>query len=261
MTAAYHDRDRRSGLAGTILVHLLLTLLFLYFGLKEPFPRPEEQMLEVAMADFGTSLTGSGEVETPDPSPDNTQAAPPVSEQSDQQPEEVAVDDRSEVEVKKPDKKPKKPTDKPADKKEPEKPKEPTISKGLSEALNAWNKGGGSGGEGPSDKPGNQGVPDGVPDGIGVYKGDGWSISLGGRGLVNGPAISDKPSEAGKVVLNIFVDAGGKVIRVTQNLDKSTTTSQTLYNIARKAAMQCTFSAKPGGGEQKGEMAFVFILE
>jgi hypothetical protein len=58
------------------------------------------------------------------------------------------------------------------------------------------------------------------------------------------------------------VDRSGKVTRVTQNLDKSTTTSQTLFNIAKKAALQCTFTAKAdAAAEQVGLMVFVFQLQ
>ncbi|NUQ16718.1 MAG: hypothetical protein HUU33_15510 [Flavobacteriales bacterium] len=253
--AALQDqrRDRATGAIATVVLHALLLLLFLFVGLTEYDPPLPEETVEVAMADFGTDLAGSGEVETPDPGDQSRNA---VATTEEEQPEEVATDEASDVEVDKPRKKPK-------DEPKPTKPKEPTISKGLQNALNQWgNTGSGQSGEGSSDQSGNQGVPSGVPDGLGTFHGNGWDIRLGGRGLARGPNIADKPSEGGKVVLNIFVDRSGKVTRVTQNLDKSTTTSQTLFNIARKAAMACAFTPKPdAAAEQKGEMTFVFILE
>ncbi|MBK8583833.1 MAG: hypothetical protein IPL86_19090 [Flavobacteriales bacterium] len=85
---------------------------------------------------------------------------------------------------------------------------------------------------------------------------------MAGRGLMRGPNISEKPTEGGKVALDIFVDRTGKVTHVAFNLDRSTTTSQVLFNLAKKAALQCTFSPKPDGpAEQKGDMTFIFILE
>lgn len=259
-TAAIDERkrDRTTGAVATVLLHLLLLLVFLFVGLTEYDPPLPEEMVEVAMADLGTDLEGSGDVETPDPGDQSQSAAATATEES---PEEVATDEASEVEVEKPRERPRekpKETPKPAPK-----PPKPTISNGLQNALNQWgNKGGGQSGEGTSDQAGNAGVPDGVPDGLGTFHGNGWDIRLGGRGLARGPSITDKPSEGGRVVLNIFVDRSGKVTRVTQNLDKSTTTSQALYNIARKAAMACSFTPKPdGAAEQKGEMTFVFILE
>ena len=258
-TAALHAqrRDRTAGAVATVVLHVLLLLLFLFVGLTEYDPPIPEETVEVAMADFGTDLAGSGNVETPDPG-DQSQSAAAAS--SEDQPEEVATDEASDVEVNKPKEKPK---EKPKDTPKPTKPKEPTISTGLQNALNQWgNKGSGESGEGSSDQSGNQGVPSGVPDGLGTFHGNGWDIRLGGRGLARGPNITDKPSEGGKVVLHIFVDRTGKVTSVTQNLDKSTTTSQTLFNIARKAAMACAFTPKPdAAAEQKGEMTFVFILE
>ncbi|MBK9274429.1 MAG: hypothetical protein IPM49_07805 [Flavobacteriales bacterium] len=259
-TAALHDqrRDRTTGVIATVVLHALLLLLFLFVGLTEYDPPLPEETVEVAMADFGTDLAGSGNVETPDPG-DQSQSA--ASANSEDQPEEVATDEASDVEVNKPRDKPR---EKPKDTPKPTKPKEPTISTGLQNALNQWGNtgGGGQSGEGSSDQSGNEGVPSGVPDGLGTFHGNGWDIRLGGRGLARGPKITDKPSEGGKVVLNIFVDRTGKVTRVTQNLDKSTTTSQTLFNIARKAAMACAFTPKPdAAAEQKGEMTFVFILE
>ena len=64
------------------------------------------------------------------------------------------------------------------------------------------------------------------------------------------------------MVLNIFVDRHYKGDPGDAEPGQSTTTSQVLFNIARKAALQCTFSAKPdGAAEQRGGMSFVFILE
>ena len=51
-------------------------------------------------------------------------------------------------------------------------------------------------------------------------------------------ASATRPSEAGKVVLDIWVDREGKVMRAARNLDKSTTTSQSLVDIAKRARME-----------------------
>jgi hypothetical protein len=97
---------------------------------------------------------------------------------------------------------------------------------------------------------------------LGDFRGTGFEGKLVGRGLMRGPNITDRPDEGGKVALNIWVDRQGKVTRVTQNLDKSSTTSQVLFNIAKKGAMQCTFSAKPDGpAEQMGLLVFIFELQ
>lgn len=255
------QRDRRTGVIVTVLFHVLLTILFLFFGLKQPNPLPEEMGIEIAMANFGTSESGSGQTETPDPGSQQSAAAAAPSPSEDT-PDEVATQDDSPIAQPKPEKPKPKPKPKEDPKPKPEKPAEPTISDPLKQALSQWGQGGGQPGQGESQQPGNQGVPDGVQSGVGTFHGDGWSVSLGGRGLMKGPNISDKPSESGRVVLDIFVDRQGKVTRVAFNLAKSTTTSQTLFNIAKKAAMQCTFTPNPSGAaEQKGEMSFTFILQ
>ncbi len=258
--ALEQQRDRRTSAILTVLFHIAMIVLFLFFGLKQPDPLPEETGIEVAMADFGTSLTGSGNIETPNPGEQQSAAAAVNAAQ--ETPEEVATDDESDVAVTKPEK-PKKPKPEttPKPKPEPEKPKEPTINDKLAEALNSWGKGGGGGGEGTSNDPGNAGVESGKPDGLGTFHGDGWSINLGGRGLVKGPNITDRPNidRRSIVVITIKVDRQGKVTSAYENLTKSNTTSQILFNIAKKAAKQASFTVKADGPyEQQGEMTFIF---
>lgn len=253
-------RDRRTGVIVTVVFHVLLTILFLFFGLQQPDPLPEEMGIEIAMANFGTSETGSGDTETPDPGSQQSAAAAAPSP-SDESPEDVATQDDSPVVQAKPEKpKPKpKPNDTPKPK--PQQPAEPTISDPLKEALSQWGKGGGQPGQGDSQQPGNQGVQDGKPEGVGMMHGDGWSVSLGGRGLMKGPNITDRPEiqRRSVVVLTIKVDRNGKVTDARENLSKSNTTSQVLFNIAKKAAYQVSFTAKPDGAfEQQGEMTFIF---
>lgn len=256
------ERDRRSGLIGTIVFHVLLTLLFLFFGLQQPNPLPEEEGIELAMADFGTTTTGSGNTESPDPGDSQSSAAAsPTTDRS--TPEDVATQEDSPVEQVKPKEKPKdKPREQPKpDKPKPDKPKEPTISDPLKEALSQWGKGGGQPGDGQDQTPGNVGTPTGQPEGLGTFHGNGWSVSLGGRGLLKGPNITDRPEIDRRtvVVITIKVDREGKVTSAFENLSKSNTTSQVLFNIAKKAARQANFSAKPDGPfEQQGEMTFIF---
>jgi outer membrane biosynthesis protein TonB len=259
--AVQQERDRRTGVIATILFHILLTILFLFFGLQQPDPLPREEGIEIAMADFGTSMTGSGNVETPTPGQRQASAAPVPETQS--TPEEVATDELSEVVVVKPEKPVKpKPETTPKPKPEPEKPKEPTIDNRLAEALNTWGQDGGGGGQGETSTPGNEGIPTGTPGGVmSTMSGEGWSISLGGRGLVKGPNITDRPNIERRsiVVITIKVDRDGKVTDARDNLSKSNTTSQVLFNIAKKAARQASFTTKPDGPyEQQGEMTFIF---
>jgi hypothetical protein len=240
------QNDRRTGIISTVVLHVLMILLFLFFGLSQPNPLPEEVGIELAFEDAG-GLTGGA----PDPSPGSPQeTATPVT--APETPEEVATDENSEVEVTKPVKPTPKPTPKPAEPKPPKPNPNALFNPSTNPSTNPTT--GPPGGGPPGDKPGEGGV--------GSFHGKGFEGKLAGRGLMRGPSISEKPTEGGKVALDIFVDRTGKVTRVAFNLDRSTTTSQVLFNLAKKAALQCTFSAKPdGAAEQKGEMTFVFILE
>jgi hypothetical protein len=240
------QNDRRTGIISTVVLHVLLVLLFLFFGLSQPNPLPEEMGIELAFEDAG-GLTGG----SPDPTPGSPQeTATPVT--APETPEEVATDENSEVEVTKPVKPTPKPTPKPAEPKPPKPNPNALFNPSTNPSTNPTT--GPPGGGPPGEKPGEGGV--------GNFHGKGFEGKLAGRGLMRGPSISEKPTEGGKVALDIFVDRTGKVTRVAFNLDRSTTTSQVLFNLAKKAALQCTFSAKPdGAAEQKGEMTFVFILE
>jgi periplasmic protein TonB len=258
--ALQQERDKRTGVIVTIVFHILLSILFLYFGLEQPNPPLQEVGIEIAMADFGTSTTGKGNTENPNPGEQQASAAAVAARNT---AEEVATDENSEVVVPKPEK-PKKPAPNPSPKPDPkpqEKPKEPTPFERMMQNVE-WGKGGG-GGDGTDKETGNVGTPTGKPDGIGTFHGDGWSLSIGGgRSPMGKPVITDKPTEGGRVVVNFTVDKSGRVTSVTHNLGKSTTTSQVLFNLVKNAVQKIPFSPDPNATtEQRGEMTFVFILE
>lgn len=251
----HQRRDRRTSVIVAVLFHAALLVLFLFIGMKTYDPPPPEEGVEVAMADLGYSELGMGSTENMDPGA----TAPANAAPSDDTPEEVVTDDASTVEVVKPRDKPR---DKPKDQPKPR----DQVSTGLQNAMNAWSTQSSSSsstsGDGNDSVPGNVGIPTGDAGGSGTFGNGQGKWQLSGRGLGKGPTITDKPSEAGKVALNIYVDRSGKVTRVSQNLDKSTTTSQALFNIAKKAALQCTFTAKPDApADQVGLMIFVFQLQ
>ena len=237
--------DRRVGVIVTVVFHILLLILFLYVGLTQPDPLPQEQGIELAFEDAG-GLTG-GSIST-SPAESTPPPAPAVAQP--EAPEPVATDEASDVAVPKAVKP--KPRPEPA-KPQPRKP-DPNSLFSPSSAPSSSSSSGQNGGGPPSSTPGD--------GGSGNFKGKAFEGRLAGRGLMRGPNLSEKPTEAGKVALDIFVDRTGHVTHVAFNLDRSTTTSQTLFNLAKKAALQCTFSPKPDGpAEQKGDMTFIFILE
>lgn len=257
MITVYDDQDRRNSMIATMVVHAALLVLFLYVGLKEPDPRPKEEMLVVAsMADWGVSDTGSGEVETDNPGETETTTA--TTSQDD--PLDVATDEANDVEVVKPPKPVTKPKDpKPAT----EKPKE-QVSSGLNNAMNAWKKPNkdGEGSEGQTGTGLNEGNPNGNKDGIGTFGGDWGSLTIGGGRSPNGkPRFTNDHTEEGKVVLRFYIDRNGKVTRAEPILSESTTTSTQLFAKAKKALMEMTFSADPKApAEQQGKVSMRFTL-
>ncbi|MBK9420798.1 MAG: hypothetical protein IPN44_07075 [Flavobacteriales bacterium] len=239
------QHDRRTGVIFTIVFHILLLILFLYIGLQQPDPLPQEEGIELAFEDAG-GLTGGGS-----PAQAQTTPPPPVEAVTPETPEPVATQEESDVAVPKPT------TPKPKPQPKPPEPRKPDPRALFNPTT------GGAPGNSPSTTAGN-GPPSSTPGdgGSGSFKGKAFEGRLAGRGLMRGPNITEKPSEGGKVALDIFVDRTGKVTHVGFNLDRSTTTSQVLFNLAKKAALQCTFSPKPDGpAEQKGDMTFIFILE
>ncbi|MEO8068170.1 MAG: hypothetical protein ABI599_10810 [Flavobacteriales bacterium] len=266
---------RRAAMTTTVVVHALLVLLLMWLTIQVPDP-PLPQLpggMELGLADLGFSDLGMGETEEMDA---GASGAPQESEPAETNQGDVIAEEDGEpinVPVKDPDKPASEtPTVKPP-KKTPPKITEPTVSKGFQNAMNAWNNKGnssgqtGSGGDGNSNTPGNQGVPDGDPNGGGGGPGHGglgpggdWSLA--GRGMSRKPDLSEKPSESGKVVLNIFVDPSGRVVRTSRNMDKSKTVSSALFALADRMAKSASFTAKPGTTEeQRGEMTFNFELK
>lgn len=244
------ESDRRTGMIATIVFHALLLLLFLFIGLKQPNPLPKEEAIELAFEDAGGPSGG-------DTSPAATEApAPPVEETAPDDAEPIATEEEGPVAIPKAEKpKPKpKPDPKPVERKPDSRSLFEASNTGSTSQSTSSTSGGGS-----SSSTGTGGGSEG---GSGAFAGKGFQGKLTGRGLMRGPSITEKPNEGGRVSLDIFVDRTGKVTHVSLNLDRSTTTSQVLYNLARKAALQCTFSAKPDGpAEQKGEMTFIFELQ
>ncbi len=248
LTLHQEEHDKRTSVIITILFHILLIILFLFIGLKQPNPLPKDETIELSFEDAGGLAGGATTAQ-----PTTSQPPPTPAEPTPTTTEEVATDAESEVAIPKPAKPtPPKPKPEPA-KPEPRKPDPNSLFARSSSPSNSTAPAQ-SGGGPPSSTPGD--------GGSGTFKGKAFEGRLAGRGLMRGPNIGEKPTEAGKVALDIFVDRTGKVTHVSMNLDRSTTTSQVLYNLAKKAALECTFSPKPDGpAEQKGDMTFIFILE
>lgn len=253
-------KDKRTGWIISIGVHLVLFVLFYFLAAYViTDPPPGDLYVEVAMADYGTDVTGSGEFETEVPSEtleevveenvsestqpvETTQADPVVTQETSEvstPSSETTTESSQEVE-------------------DPE----PEVSNELSNVLNQINNSGGGGSEGSTEGTGNEGTTEGNIEGKGVVGGkDGIGWELSGRGMVGDPSLSEKPTEEGKVVLDIYVDRQGKVIRTARNYVESNTSSSYLFELAEKAAKTARFNVKDNAApSQKGKMTFNFKL-
>lgn len=250
------DRVIAGVLSGVIFTAVLVLCFFLVaFRIQDP--PPGEQFVAVGMADFGSDLMAGGNTESANPSDTNQddQAESNNQQTTASETTDVATQTNSDVAVNsstKPKKDPKKP-------KEDEKPK---VSNGLNNILDKINKGGGGGSDGENDGKGNEGTQTGDISGKGVVQGKGIGWSLAGRGMTGEPKLSESPKEEGTVVLDIYVDKNGKVIRTKRNIAQSTTSSNYLFQLAEKAAKTATFSVKNDAPvEQTGQMTFRFKLK
>jgi hypothetical protein len=125
--------------------------------------------------------------------------------------------------------------------------------------------------EGQTGQPGDQGQPNGTP-GAALYKGGGGegngtgngkgtgtgpgdgsgsgiSYSLGGRGSKSLSKPSYDSKEQGKVVVTIKVDRQGKVISAVAGAKGTNVSDQTLWQLARDAALKSTFASDPNAPE------------
>jgi TonB family protein len=261
------EREKREGLIGTILFHLILLALFLFYGLTHQVPIPETGLT----VNFGVTDMGSGDnqpvTDTPDeetPPEPETEVVPPVEPEAVASPQEVVTQDVEEaIEVPK-EKSPEEiEAEKAAEAEAKKKAKQEEQRKKLAamaEKMNNSSKSGG-GGDGPDDVPGDKGQTDGGPDG--AYEGGGQgngNYSLGGRAALTKPKPNYECQEEGKVVIDIKVDRNGKVVYAT--VGKGTTnTAECLTDRALQAAYKTKWQPKNGAPiEQRGKIIYDFQI-
>jgi len=255
------EKNRKIGLAASAIVHMLLLILFAFFGLSYMEPPPEEEGITInfGIDDFGKASEND---KPPTESSENTPAetVPETPSPTESVQEDLITQDTDEatsIDQKKEEKQ-----EKPVE----EKKEEPQVNKKLNQALNKWKKSNqeAGGGDGTTDKTGDQGDLKGDPNSNnyqGGGLGNGTSFSLSGRSLISSPKITDNSQEEGKVVVEIIVDKYGNVVRASPGARGSTTTNSTLYKKAKEAALKTKFDANPNAAEeQKGSMTFIFIL-
>lgn len=245
-----------SGLTGTIIFHGLLLLLFILLGFKAPYPPPGEEGI---LINFGNSETGLGETQ-PQGLPD-VQKTNPVSNNE----EELLTQNIEEAAYIKDQNK------KNTDKQKVTETTNQTDNKSNNNqqqvnqnALFPGNNN--SQGEGITNGSGDQGSPEGDPNsdkykGTGLGdKGTAWSLAGRSNKALPKPRYND--NEQGKVVVEIFVDRAGNVIKANTGYKGTTISSQNLRQAAYDAAVQAKFNVDPGAPEvQRGVITYVFELQ
>ena len=252
---------KRKGLVGTVVFHLFLLLFLFFMALHTPLPLPAEEGVEVSL---GNSETGSGLIQPETTEPlekpvpqvvENTEAEEIVQQNIEETPEIV----KEKKEVKQPEKKVVE--EKPVEKVKEEPKVNPNALYTPNKNTNKT-----SGSQGNSDTQGDQGKPTGSaqstnPDGT-SGAGNGVSFDLEGRGSVNLPKPSYDSKEQGKVVVTIWVNAEGRVVRVIEGTKGTTVTDQRLLAVAKEAALRAAFTPDSKATDlQKGTITYIFIRQ
>lgn len=282
--------EKRKGFVGTAVIHAGVFVLMLVIGFSIPPQEPEEEGI---LVNFGTDETGLGMIEpSPAPAIEETVPPPPAREAITAEEEPLLTQNNEEApEVKK--------VDPEAERKrreqieaerirreeleaerirkeqaeierrriEAEKRRQEEIANKTRAALaGAKNAGTSSTSEGVAGGQGNQGSPTGSVDSQNRGEGSGLgnngiSYSLSGRGVRKLPLPKYDYQGEGRVVVEVSVDRSGKVTQAVAGIKGSNTLDEYLLRVARDAAMEAQFDAKPDAPViQKGSITYNFIL-
>jgi outer membrane biosynthesis protein TonB len=283
--------ERKKGIIGTTIIHVVLVALLVLVGFAPPAP-PEYE--EGILVNFGTDESGSGVIEPsppprqeeiPPPLPENTQKTQPEEPLLTQNIEEAPVVKKVDPEAEKKrlekleadrrireqleaERKRKEQEEIERKRIEEEQKRQVDIMERTKAALqSSKNAGTKSTSEGTTGGTGNQGAPTGSVDskvrGEGTGLGDkGISYDLQGRGFQSLPPPKYDYQGEGRVVVEVSVDRSGKVTQAVPGIKGSTTLDEYLLKVSKEAALQARFEAKPDAPViQKGTITYNFILK
>lgn len=259
--------QKNKALIISISFHAAIIGVCFFFTLYPPYPLPPEVSMEVAMADLGTTLEGSGDL-----APTNVDLPSSATEQikdftaqtstaNDAPTQDLVTDDAGETALPTATKTNEKTrqTDAPSKESTASAPKPSVNKSALFSGAMTKNEGEGGTGEGDGGEGADKGLPDGVKGGKGLGIGNG-SYILAGRSLVKEASLGSTREE-GVVVMKIWVDRRGNIFKAQPILDQCTTTSETLFAKARKACTEYKFDVKEDAPpEQVGKFVFKFTL-
>ena len=237
----FNTIHKRKSAVKTGIVMALLLLSFFFVGMKYLEP-PEEMGIEV---NFGTSDTGSGDVQPMEPVKSEPKLE--TAQEEEEIPEEVSPDSEDVVTQDTEEEAPViKPKPKPVETKPKPKP-DASTSDALNSILNGpSNDGTASQGEGDDQTGGDKGQIDGNPYANSYYgggSGNGSGYGLKGRNKTTNQKFTQDCNEEGRVVVKIEVDRQGKVINAVPGVKGSTNTAACLLDPAKRTALSYRFNA------------------
>ena len=245
-------KDRGIAIVGTIVVHALVVLVLFLMAFRTPLPLPGEEGVEV---DLGMMDQGMGNIQPEKPA--IPMAAQPQQQQNKSKEDIVTQNDDEAPAIEKPkNTKPKQET------KPVEEPKPTVNQKALFKGSNNPQAGGS---EGITGQPGDQGKPNGLA-GIKKYdgnggKGNGTGYDLGGRGAKSLHRPDDDFSEEGKIVVDIWVNRNGQVVRAEVATKGTDIINNAMRQKAIQAAKRSTFASDPDAPEeQHGTITYTFVI-
>ena len=240
--------DKRTGAIVTVVFHILLAILFLFLGLKQPDPLPKDETIELVMEDMGG---GGGSIAaatpgTPQPTPSTAPATA--------QPEDVATQDDSPVEQPKPVKQQPKPKPAPTTPAPPQPNPNALFTPSNTQPTTQTGPPGGSVAPGSTSS-----------SGQGEFNYPGMFGKLTGRGMGALPSFIKENEERGSVYVEITVSPEGKVIKaepmIKTGTNYTTTTSPRLWALAKRNALLLTFTPDPKANrDQIGFVVFKFEI-
>lgn len=260
------DSDKsaqRWALLATLLLQLMLLFILFYFGFSTPLPLPGEEGIAVS---FGEPTAGGQGGPTAAPAPRRTQTRQQV------EPLTQDFEEAPSIPVPKPTHRPK-PQEKQETPPEPTKPPVPQVDKDALFPGHAQGNSSQQQGSGLGNAPGQQGAPSSSytgAAGLGQGQGSkgagqdahGISYSLGARGALSLPLPSYPKQKGGKVVVKVWVNRQGRVVRAEAGQPGSTTFDNALLQVARQAALQASFDTDSNAPEQQvGSITYIFQLK
>ena len=245
-------KDKGIAFVGTIVVHALAVLVLFLMAFRTPLPLPGEEGVEV---DLGMMNQGMGNIQPEKPA--IPQAAQPQQQPNKSEEDIVTQNDEEAPAIEKPKvTKPKQET------KPVEQPQPKVNDRALFKGSNNPQAGGS---EGMTGQPGDQGKPDGMK-GVRQYdgnggKGNGTGYDLGGRGAKSLHRPNDDFPEEGIVVVDIWVNRAGQVVRAEVATKGTTVINSTMREKAKQAALRSAFASDPNAPEeQHGTITYTFVI-